>query len=95
MTIANPQHDARAISMLTGTQIRAARALIGWSARDLAGHSAVSWHTVQRAEAARGNTPNIQALKLASIQKALESAGVIFLPDGLNGGPGVRLKAPG
>jgi hypothetical protein len=43
---------------LTSAQIRAARALIRWSAEDLARHSAVSVTTVRRAEL----TPSTTAL---------------------------------
>ena len=75
--------------MIVGTQIRAGRALVGWYARDLAERSGVSWHTVQRAEAAGDETPGITARKLEAIQSTLEAAGVDFTSDG---GPGVRLR---
>lgn len=81
--------------MLTGTQIRAARALLKWSGRDLAERSGVSYPALQRAEAV-DDMPNMQTRNLASIKAALESGGVVFL-DGQysgDGGPGVRLKAP-
>ena len=58
--------------MITAPQIRAARALLGWSAAELAKQARVSWSTVQRAEAAEG-TPNVQVRNLA----AIEAAGVI------------------
>jgi hypothetical protein len=77
---------------LTSAQIRAARALIRWSAEDLARHSAVSVTTVRRAEL----TPSATALTRANdqaIRRALEQAGVEFI-DAEKGGPGVRLKAP-
>jgi transcriptional regulator with XRE-family HTH domain len=77
--------------MVTGAQIRAARALIGWSATTLAQRSGVSQPTVQRAESVDG-IPRMQAPNLAAIQRALEEAGVVFLEDCelRGGGPGVR-----
>lgn len=80
-------------SMLTGPQIRAARALLKWSASDLSERCGVSYAAVQRAESAEG-MPNMQTKNLAAIKTALERAGVIFLAEGETrpGGPGVRLR---
>jgi ribosome-binding protein aMBF1 (putative translation factor) len=75
---------------LTGAQIRAARALVRWSAEDLARESAVSVATIRRAELADRATPMTTANEL-SVRRALESAGVEFIPDN-GGGPGVRLR---
>jgi hypothetical protein len=77
---------------LTSAQIRAARALIRWSAEDLARHSEVSVTTVRRAEL----MPSATALTRANdqaIRRALELAGVEFI-DAEKGGPGVRLRTP-
>jgi hypothetical protein len=72
---------------LTSAQIRAARALIRWSAEDLSRHSSVSLRTIRRAELAEGET-NMTAANDLSLRRALESAGVEFT----NGDrPGVRL----
>lgn len=73
--------------MVTSAQIRAARALLGWTVRDLAEKSGVHRNTITRAET--NNTgPGYAAL---AIQKTLEDAGVIFVEE--NGeGEGVRLK---
>lgn len=87
-------HDAeQPPGMLTGSQIRAARALLGWTAQAVADKAGISWHTVQRAETAPG-VPNVNARTLAAIQSALEKAGVVFLDPGdtRDGGPGVRLR---
>lgn len=81
-------------AMLTGTQIRAARALLGWSAQDLADRAGISHPTIQRAESHEG-VPNTTAPRLFAIQDALQQAGVIFIGAGepsANGGPGVRLR---
>lgn len=79
--------------MLTGAQIRAARALLGWPASKLADRAAVSYATIQRAEQADG-MPNMQTKNLASIKGTLEAAGIEFIegPYQGDGGPGVRLK---
>jgi hypothetical protein len=76
------------IKMVTGAQIRAARALIGWSMTTLAHRSGISYPTIQRA-----GIPRLQAPNLAAIQRTLEDAGVVFLEDHelREGGPGVRL----
>jgi transcriptional regulator with XRE-family HTH domain len=75
---------------LTSPQIRAARALIRWSAADLAKASSVGATTIRRAELALIETsmtaPNDRALR-----RALEEAGVEFI-DANGGGPGVRLR---
>jgi hypothetical protein len=77
---------------LTSAQIRAARALIRWSAEDLARHSSVSVTTIRRAEL----MPSATVLTRANdqvIRRALEQAGVEFI-DAEKGGPGVRLREP-
>jgi hypothetical protein len=74
---------------LTSAQIRAARALIRWSAEDLANHCAVSVTTIRRAEL----MPSATALTRVNdhvIRQALEKAGVEFIDEN-GGGPGVRL----
>jgi transcriptional regulator with XRE-family HTH domain len=79
--------------MITGAQIRAARALIGWTTQQLADTSGVHYATLSRAEQNEG-VPNMRAQTLALVQASLESAGVIFLTPGdtRDGGPGVRLR---
>lgn len=78
--------------MLTSDQIRAARALIRWSAEDLARESGVGLSTIRRMEVAEG-VPAASARNLAAIQEALENAGVQFIPRN-GGGAGVRLRNP-
>jgi hypothetical protein len=77
---------------LTSEQIRAARALLRWSAVDLAGASAVAANTIRRAEVAEGPTTLTAANDLA-IRRTLEEAGVEFIDEN-GGGPGVRLRKP-
>lgn len=79
--------------MITSAQIRAARALLRWSARDLGEKSGVSLNTIQRMEATNG-IPGGLAKNLAGVQRALEDAGVVFLAEEGALGPGVRLRRP-
>jgi transcriptional regulator with XRE-family HTH domain len=74
---------------LTGDQLRAARALLRWSAADLAERAGVSLPTVQRLESAAG-TAGARVSTVEALEKALEQAGVIFIPEG-DEGAGVRL----
>jgi hypothetical protein len=75
---------------LTSAQIRAARALIRWSAEELARHSAVSVTTIRRAELMPSTTALTRVNDYA-IRRALEQAGVEFI-DADKAGPGVRLR---
>jgi transcriptional regulator with XRE-family HTH domain len=73
--------------MVTSAQLRAARALLNWTVRDLAERAGVHRNTVSRIET--GATTEGHAA--AVLQKTLEDAGVLFLME--NGeGPGVRLR---
>src|SRR5271166_4387713 len=76
--------------LLSSAQIRAARALLRWSAKDLARESALGVNTIRRAEAAQEGTSLTAANELA-ISRALEAAGVVFIDEN-GGGPGVRLR---
>ena len=77
-------------SMLTSAQMRAARALLRWSAEDLARKSAVGVTTIRRAELTEHKTSMTTANDLA-IRRALEDAGVEFIDEN-GGGAGVRLR---
>jgi len=71
-------------------QVKAARALLGWSQDELAERSGVSIPTVKRLEAAEGELGG-RAETAERIVRTLEAGGVLFLPE--NGeGPGVRLR---
>ena len=75
---------------LTSAQIRAARALLRWSADNLARASALGVNTIRRAELAEGKTSMTAANDL-SVRRAFETAGVEFIDEN-GGGPGVRLR---
>ena len=76
--------------MLSSNQIRAARALLGWSGTDLAGLSGVGITTLRRYELQRG-IPSANTSVLMMIKKTLESAGIEFTGDPLVN-PGVTLR---
>ena len=75
---------------LTSAQIRAARALVRWSAEDLARHSALGVTTIRRAELSDSET-SMTAANDQAVRRALEAAGVEFIDEN-GGGPGVRLR---
>lgn len=80
--------------MITASQLKAARALLGMDQRALAEASGLSLPTIQRMEASeemiRGNVESL--MKLVG---ALDAAGVELINEGVvseRGGRGVRLK---
>jgi transcriptional regulator with XRE-family HTH domain len=87
------QNDYASQSMITGSQIRAARALLGWTSDHLAAQAGVSYGTISKIEQHDG-VPPVKATTLAEIGSALEAGGIVFLSRGdiRDGGPGVRLR---
>lgn len=79
--------------MVTAAQIRAARALLGWSGAQLAQAGGVSLQTIRRMESELGPGRS-SAANVDAVRRALEKAGVQFLDpdDAGTAGPGVRLK---
>lgn len=77
---------------LTSAQLRAARALIRWSAEDLAKETMLSVTTIRRAELTASET-SLTSANDRAVRYALEKAGVEFI-DANGGGPGVRLAKP-
>lgn len=59
-------------------QIRAARALLRWSAQDLADASGIGVATIRRIEVLNG-TPFMHARTILAIKAAFEFAGVEFI----------------
>jgi transcriptional regulator with XRE-family HTH domain len=81
--------------MISSSQLRAARALLGIDQRKLAALSGLSLPTIQRMEASegviRGNVDSLMKLV-----RALEAAGIELIAENASssgGGRGVRLKA--
>nr|WP_091129421.1 hypothetical protein [Microvirga guangxiensis] len=79
-------------SAITGSQIRAARAFLRWSAEELAARAQLGVATIRRAEAQDGPVAMTLA-NAGAIQRAFETAGIQFIPEN-GGGPGVRLRHP-
>ena len=80
--------------MITGMQMRAARALLGLDQRELAQKSGLSLPTIQRMESSdgvvRGNVDSLMKLVDALAAGGIELIGEGALSSG--GGRGVRLK---
>jgi transcriptional regulator with XRE-family HTH domain len=74
--------------MITPSQCRAGRALLGWSQDQLAEASKVAKATIANFELGK-RSPYERTLD--DIRAALEGAGIEFLPED-NGGPGVRSR---
>lgn len=76
--------------MVTGMQIRAARAALHLSINELAEIAGVGVQTIMRFENAAGIPPS-RSSTLRDVQKALELAGIEFIgtPDDA---PGIRLR---
>lgn len=75
--------------VIVRSQLRAARAILGWSQADLADAADISLPTIGRIEPGDGPLP-VRARTADALRTALEKAGVEFIdPNG--GGPGVRL----
>ncbi|MBX6321313.1 MAG: helix-turn-helix transcriptional regulator [Rhodospirillaceae bacterium] len=82
--------------MITGPQLKAARALAGLSQRELAEASGLSLPTIQRMEASRGTVRGVVD-SLTRVIAALDAAGVVLIGEGEvshGGGRGVRRKQP-
>lgn len=80
------------MALITGNQLRAARALSGVEQKALADASGVSINTIRNMEARGAEEITSSAVTVRKVQQALESAGVEFLN---HGQPGVRLKKSG
>jgi predicted transcriptional regulator len=79
------------VIVITGRHIRAARALLGWSQRDLCRKARVALGTVLRMEGFDGAV-GARTETLQRVVGVLEKAGVEFLG---NDETGVKLKKPG
>lgn len=79
--------------MITGPQIRAARALLGIDQRELARLSGLSTQTIQRMEACQGSV-RVVVDSLEKVMTAISDAGVELIVEGvpsIGAGRGVRL----
>jgi transcriptional regulator with XRE-family HTH domain len=64
--------------MTTAAQVRAARALLDWSQADLAAKAGVSTTAINGIERGKAD-PRVSTL--TALRRALEEAGIEFLPD--------------
>jgi transcriptional regulator with XRE-family HTH domain len=78
-------------TMISVRQIKAARALLGWTQQQLADKAIVSFNAVTRLER---NEVDPRASTIAAVEEALVKAGVEFIPRG-DKGEGVRLVKSG
>jgi predicted transcriptional regulator len=76
--------------MVSPRQIRAARALLGWSQQELADKAIVSLNALARLESGKVDS---RVSTARAIELALIKAGIEFLPAGQKG-VGVRLLHP-
>ena len=76
--------------MLSSSQLRAARALLGWSGTNLAEKSGVGITTLRRYELQKG-IPSANTTVLLVLKGTLEKAGIEFTGDPLVN-PGVTLR---
>jgi hypothetical protein len=77
---------------MSSAQMRAARAMLRWSAVDLAVQSKVGVATIRRVEVLDGEIPVTDANE-AAIRRAFEEAGIEFMDE--NGtGEGLRFRKP-
>ena len=76
--------------MISGGQIRAARALLNWSGADLADKVGLSRNTIAKIEQ-NDSIPSIRLQTMLDLKRVFEDADIEFIgtPDN---GPGVRLK---
>jgi hypothetical protein len=83
--------DIKRPPALTSAQIRAARALIRWSAEELAKVSEIGVSTIRRAELEPSET-KLTRVNDQAIRRTLEAAGVLFIDAEAGLGPGVKLR---
>jgi transcriptional regulator with XRE-family HTH domain len=76
--------------MISSEQIKASRALLGWSAAELAKRSDVGATTLRRYEM-NGGIPKANLSVLMKLKETLERAGIEFTGDPLVN-PGVTLR---
>lgn len=76
--------------MLQPSQIRAARALLGWHQAELARRARIGLATIQRLERAPDGVLMAHVSTLVKLVGCFEAAGIMFLWADQSGGIGVR-----
>lgn len=75
---------------ITSEQIKAAKAMLGWSSADLAGISGLHRNTIDNAQNGRAKLPTLALLR-ALFEEGNDTHRVEFIPEN-GGGPGIRLN---
>jgi transcriptional regulator with XRE-family HTH domain len=80
------------VDELTGTQLRAARAVCGWSVREVSDLSGIGTSTIKRYETEHG-IPASRKGHLSTLRAIFEAHGIQFIgaPDD---SPGIRVTTP-
>jgi hypothetical protein len=76
--------------VITGSQIRAARALLNWQSEGLSKKAGITRQTLHRLESF-DDIPPSRTQSLVELQRVFEEAGIEFIDAEDNKGPGVRL----
>jgi transcriptional regulator with XRE-family HTH domain len=79
------------MSLVTGNQLKAARALAGVDQQQVADAADINVNTVRNMEARGAEPITSSAVTIRNVQLALEAWGIEFLN---HGQPGVRLRKP-
>jgi transcriptional regulator with XRE-family HTH domain len=78
--------------MITGMQIRSARAALRWTTQELADKAGITARTIKRFEAVDAVPPS-RSSTLADVKTVLESAGIEFIGSPTDR-PGIRVILP-
>ena len=79
--------------MLTAGQIRAARAMLGWTVATLSLRAGIGQVLIRQLELRGNGVRHRPAAALQAVRAALEVGGVTFLDDDSQSGPGLRYRA--
>lgn len=80
--------------MIQPSQIRAARALLGWHQAELAQRAGIGLATIQRLERASDGVLMAHVSTLMKLIRCFEGSGIMFLMSDHCGGDGVRKAYP-
>ena len=79
--------------VLTGSQIRGARGILGWMVIELAERSGINRNTIKRLESF-DDIPPSRTQSLIELRRVFEEAGIEFIEATEEKGPGVRFAKP-
>src|ERR1700712_3815421 len=87
--LVTPDNKRIEIQMLTHQQSRGARGLLDWTHADLAGAATLGLSTIKNFESDRRETTKAN---LKAMRRALEEAGIEFIPAKAGKGVGIRMR---